>query len=163
LQGTVSPYVAAVAVGTGLPTANGNPNSLPTPSPEMMKAVSEAYLQFWSVYTNAFLTLDPTPLDQVAAGDELTVLQHDIEANRSQGRALKTDVQHQFAVIVAIKDQAVVTDDIRDSSIYVDPETQELLPGQVAPTSPDQASEYKGVYRLQLINNTWKVVEGTGE
>jgi hypothetical protein len=154
---------ATAGVGTSVPAANGTPNSLPTPSPEMVTSVSEAYLQFWSVYTYAFLNLDPAPLDQVAAGDELAVLQHDIEANHSQGRALKTDVQHQFAVIVAINDQAVVTDDIRDSSIYVDPETEEPLPGQAVTGSPDKASEYKGVYRLQLINNTWKVVEGTGE
>ena len=141
---------------------NGTPDALPTPSPEMVKAVSDAYLQFWSVYSDAFLNLDPTLLDQVAAGNELTVLQHDIEADRAQNRALKTDVRHQFAVLVAIADQAVVTDDIRDSSIYVDVETQEPIPSQV-PVSPDQAPEYKGVYRLQFIDNKWKVVEGTGE
>jgi hypothetical protein len=128
----------------------------------MVKAVSDAYLQFWSVYSDAFLTLDPTLLDQVAAGSELAVLQHDIEADRAQNRALKTDIQHQFAVLVAIADQAVVTDDIRDSSIYVDVDTREPIPAQV-PVSPDQAPEYKGVYRLQFIDNKWKVVEGTGE
>jgi hypothetical protein len=129
----------------------------------MEKAVSDAYLQFWSVYRYAFLSLDPTPLSQVAAGDELAVLQHDIDSNREQGRALKADLQHQFTVVIATGDQAVVSDDIHDGSIYVDPDTHEPLPGQVPPPSLDQASEYRGVYKLELIDNSWKVVEGTGQ
>ena len=35
-----------------------------------------------------------------------------IETFRGQGRALRTDVQHQFSVLTVINDQAVVTDHI---------------------------------------------------
>jgi len=39
-------------------------------------------------------------------------------------------------------------------------ETQQLLPGQVAPASPDEAPEMTIVYELSLIDGTWKVTNG---
>ena len=126
----------------------------------MAAAVSDAYLHYWSVRADALLALDSSALDQVAAGDELAALDKNIETFRGQGRALRTDVQHQFSVLTVINDQAVVTDHFRDSSIYVDPATHEPLPGQVAPASPDEAPEIGVLYKLELIDEEWKVVQG---
>jgi hypothetical protein len=146
------------AFGTVVPMINGTPYPIPTPSPEDVRAVSDAYLEFWSAYSSAFLTLDPTPLEQVAGGDELASLQADLETKRTEGRAQLTDIQHHFRVLLVTNGQAAVLDDMRDSSIYVDTATRQPLPGQVAPT-PDQAPELKGIYKLEFIDNAWKVVQ----
>jgi hypothetical protein len=98
-------------------------------------------------------------LDGVAAGDYLTSLQNDIEQERTLGRAQRVDVQHQFRVLLVTNGNAAVLDDMHDSSTYVDITTQEPLPGQVTPASPDQAPELKGIYKLVLIDNVWKVVQ----
>jgi hypothetical protein len=155
----------ALASSTGaiagvVPNVNGTPYPLPTPGPEVAAAVSEAYLQYWSVRADALLALDPTGLDQVAAQDELAALDNNIEADRAQGRALKTDVQHQFKVLTVVDNQAAVVDRFRDSSIYVTPGTTDPLPGQMSPGSPDQAPQIGVLYKLELIDATWKVVQG---
>jgi len=138
---------------------NGTPYPIPTPSPEDVRAVSDAYLEFWSAYSNAFLTLDSTPLDQVAAADELATLQQNIESDRAQGRAEKVDIRHQFRVLLVINGQAAVQDDMHDSTFYVDTATQQPLPGQSPPVSPDQAPEFKVILKLEFIDDTWKVVQ----
>jgi hypothetical protein len=159
-QPTRLPGSATSATGTVVPSLNGTPYPLPTAPPDVTAAVSQAYLRYWSVRADALLSLDPAGLDQVAAQDELAALESNIESDRAQGRALKTDVQHQFSVLTVIDDQAVVTDHFRDSSIYVAAGTRDPLPGQVAPASPDQAPEVGVLYKLQLIDGTWKVVQG---
>jgi hypothetical protein len=88
-------------------------------------------------------------------------LAQSIEDDRAQGRALKTDVQHNFVVLSVQNDEAQVADQFRDSSFFVDPVTQEVLPGQVIPNSPDTAPLVRIVYRLQRIDGTWKVAAGT--
>ena len=161
-QSTTAPSSAPATAGLGteVPTADGTPYPLPTASPEVAVAVSDAYMHYWSVRADALLALDSSGLDQVAAGDELAALDKNIDSFREQGRALRTDVQHQFSVLTVINDQAVVTDHFRDSSIYVDPVTHEPLPGQVAPGSPDEAPEIGVLYKLELIDEAWKVVQG---
>ena len=161
-QSTTAPSSAPATAGLGteVPTADGTPYPLPTASPEVAAAVSDAYMHYWSVRADALLALDSSGLDQVAGGGELAALDKNIESFRGQGRALRTDVQHQFSVLTVINDQAVVTDHFRDSSIYVDPVTHVPLPGQVAPGSPDEAPEVGVLYKLELINEAWKVVQG---
>ena len=159
-QQTVTALASATGVGSGVPNVNGTPYPLPTAAPEVAAAVSDAYSHYWSVRADAFLNLDPTDLDQVAAGDELAALQKSINDFRAQGKALDTDVQHHFTVVTVIDDQAVVSDRFRDSSIYVSPDDHTPLPGQVKPDSPDTAPEVQALYKLELIDGTWKVVQG---
>jgi len=154
-----SASLPTAAFGTVVPMINGTPYPIPTPSPEDVRAVSDAYLEFWSAYSNAFLILDSTPLDQVAAADELATLQQDIESDRAQGRAEKVDIRHQFRVLLVINGQAAVQDDMHDSTIYVDAATQQPLPSQSTPASPDQAPELKVILKLEFIDDTWKVVQ----
>jgi hypothetical protein len=158
---TGTPLAASVAAGLGteVPTANETPYPLPTPSLDMAKAVSEAYLRYWTVYSNALFTLDPSGLDEVTAGDALMAIDQDIDSDRAQGRALKIDVQHNFSVLTVISDQAVVEDHFRDNSVYVDPVSHDPLPGQVTSPSPDKAPESGVLYKLELLDGTWKVVQ----
>jgi hypothetical protein len=103
------------------------------------------------------LNLDPTGLDQVAAGDELSALNKDISDLSGQGKALRTDVEHHMSVLTVFDDKALVSDRIRDSSVFVSPDTLQPLTGQ---PSPDQAPETTIVYELALLDGTWKVING---
>jgi hypothetical protein len=160
---SATPLVGDVVEVNGTPVlaVNGTPIPLPTTRPEVAAAVSDAYQRYWSVRADALLNLDPTGLDQVAAGDELAALEKNIKDLRAQGRAVKTDVQHHLSVLTAFDDKALVSDRVRDSSVYVNPEDDQPLPGEVAPSSPDEAPEVTSVYELQLVDGTWKVVSST--
>src|SRR6266542_2470484 len=160
---TAPPLVGDVVEVNGTPVlaVNGTPLPLPTVRPDMAAAVLDAYQRYWSVRADALLRLDPTGLDQIATGDELAALDKNIEDLRAQGRAVKTDVQHHMSVLTAFDDKALVSDRIRDSSVYVSPEDNQPLPGEVAPSSPDEAPEVTSVYELELVDGTWKVVSST--
>jgi hypothetical protein len=147
--------------GTPVLEANGTPVPLPTAAPDVAAAVSNAYLQYWSVRSDALLNLDPTGLDQVSSGDELTALNKDISDLSTQGKALKTDVQHHMSVLTVFDDKALVSDRISDSSVSVDSETHEALPGQIAPASPDEAPQLASVYELEVFDGQWKVIAST--
>jgi hypothetical protein len=134
---------------------------MPTVPPELASEVSGAYLRYFQVTADAFLDLDATSLPDVAVDGELTALQQNIVDFRSQGRALMTNVQHNFTVVSVDGDVAQVTDQYRDSSVYVDPTTHEPLPGEVAPSSPENAPLVRVVYRLEHVDGTWKVAGGT--
>jgi hypothetical protein len=51
-----------------------------------------------------------------------------------------------------------VSDRIRDSSVSVDPDTHQTLPGQITPASPDEAPQLASLYQLELLDGQWKVV-----
>jgi hypothetical protein len=156
----VSPTNATVTGTPVLATVNGTPVPVPTPLPELESAVSAAYLHYFEVSRDALFNLDPAQLDQVSGGHELSALQEDIASDRAAGRALKTDVEHNFRVLTVINDQAVIADSYRDSSIYVDAVSHQPLSGQVIPSSPSQAPTVSVIYKLQLIDGIWKVVDG---
>ena len=161
---TAAPTVAAtVEAGPGaLPTGNAT-TPLPTVPPALEAEVAQAYLHYFDVTSEALLNLDPSRLSEVATGSALAGLEQGIAEDRAQGRAVETNVQHDFAVLVVQGDEAIVADRYRDSSIFVNPDTHEPLPGQVVPASPDQAPLVKVLYYLQRIDGVWKVVRGERE
>jgi hypothetical protein len=100
--------------------------------------------------------LDPAPLEQVATGDELSALRKSIEDDRARGRALRTEVQHQYAVERVEGDDAWVRDHAQDRSTYVDFQTREPLPQQ------DQGERsYNVVYHFRKVDGTWKANDAT--
>jgi hypothetical protein len=133
---------------------------MPTVPPEVAAAVAQAYLNFFQVRADALFALDGSQLDEVATGDALTGLESDIEQKKAAGHAIRIDVVHNYKVIDASDDLAEVADDYRDSSVFIDPETKQLLPGESVPSSPDDAPEVKVIYQLQNINGVWKVSQG---
>jgi len=157
---TVQPTPLATAAPAAVSAAGVTPTPWPTVPPELNAEISAAYLNYFQVSGDALLALDTATLPQVAAGQVLAGLQQQIESDRAQGRAIETNVQHDFVVLSVQGDTATVADRYRDSSIFVDPVTHEPLPGQVAPASADEAPLIKVVYHLQRINGVWKVVEG---
>lgn len=142
------------AAATAVPTV---PPPGPTPPPALAEEVLAAYQRFWQVKTDALLNLDGSNLDEVAIDSALTGIRGEIEQDRAVGRAVLTDVQHNSVPYWVQGDDAAVVDIFRDSSIYVDPTTHEPLPGEVHPTTPAEAPEFKQVYRLRRVDGTWKV------
>ena len=69
-------------------------------------------------------------------------------------------MEHYCVVLRVEGDSADVGDDYRDSSVYVDPDTHLLLPGQKEPASPDVAPEVRVIYQLQRLDGAWKVIDG---
>lgn len=149
--------VTSATAGSG---GAASPTPRPTVAPELEAAVSSAYTQYWQVTSDAFLSLDPTALSQVAAGPQLERLQKHVEDERAAGHATQVKIDHSFFVVFATDNQAQVADDYHDLSISVDPSTHEPLPGQSEPASVDAAPEHKIVADLQLLDGTWKVVDG---
>jgi hypothetical protein len=135
------------------------PSSLPTVAPELRREVESAYAQYWDARAQATWALDPSPLDNVATGDELLALRRDVDELRGEGRAIKTEVQHQYSVLSVDGDHAQVADRLRDFSIYVDASTKEPLPGQVRPDDAN-APLSTIVYFLRNEAGTWKVERG---
>jgi hypothetical protein len=101
--------------------------------------------------------LDGSELDQVAVDPALSGIRSEIEQDRAAGRAVDISVHHNAVVYWVQGDDAAVIDVFRDSSIYVDPITLAPLPGEVQPATPDQAPEFKQIYRLTRVEGTWKV------
>jgi hypothetical protein len=167
---TAAPAPAVQATGTPAPSvagptpvavASATPNNLPTPTAEQAEEIALAYKNYFDARSEALLNLDPSVLDDVAAGESLAGLQRTIEENRAQGRALQTNVEHVQVFVTGFNgSDAEVADQYRDSSIFVDPVTHNPLPGQVAPASPDVAPLVSVVYHLQRIDGVWKVVSG---
>jgi hypothetical protein len=150
---TVAPTPEVVDIGAGCLAQAGVPEG-------PAKEVADAYLHYFAVTGQALYQLNPDLLDEVTAGPELATLRKNIEDDRSQGRALRTDVQHYCVVLQVDGDAADVWDHYRDSSIDVDPTTHEPLPGQDIPSSPDVAPDFTVIYQLQRLAGVWKVVDG---
>jgi hypothetical protein len=149
---------ATAATVRGDQSATGSP--VPTVAPDLEQAISDAYLgKYWQARADALYSLDPAPLQDVAAGPELARLQQRIEDDKAQGRATLVKTQHTFAVSWAHDGEAQVVDRYADMSIWVDATTHELLPGQVEP-SVDAAPVHKVIDNIQFINGTWKVTDG---
>ncbi len=163
---TTQPRIATPAATTvptppaALSATSSGATPVPTVAPKLAAEVSEAYLRYFQVRADALLHLDSSSLDQVAAGDALIGLQKEIEQDRAAGRAIRVDVMHNFSVISASNDEAQVADDYRDSSVYVDPVSRELLAGEVVPDSPQDAPDVKVVYQFRRISGVWKVIAG---
>jgi hypothetical protein len=131
-------------------TAIGQSSS--TSAPDATQAVSQAYLHYWDVYSNALYALDPSHLEDVLAGDELNRSRDAIDSLRSEGHAAKTEVQHHFAIIALTEDTATIQDEFLNKSYLVDATTRQAFQ---TPTSgnPETIS-----CQLKLLDGTWKVV-----
>jgi len=126
-------------------------------APALAAEVSTAYLQYWQVVADTALTLDPGPLEEVAAEEQLEALRSNIEEDRSNNRATHMKLQHDFIVVFADATHAQVADRLRDLSYYVDASTLEPLPGQTEPV-PEIAPRVNAILDLRQVDGHWKVV-----
>jgi len=125
---TVAP--ATVAPSSNLSGILAN-TTLASPTAQQTSEIGLAYKQFIDVTTDARRTLDPARLTDVAAGNELDSLRHEIEQDRTLGRALQMPVQQDSVFVLGVQD---------DRADVAGPG------GSV-------------IYRLQRIDGMWKVVD----
>jgi len=124
IPSTATPEVTAVA--TALPPT-ATVTVRPTISPELETEIGDAYQTYWQVRAQALYDLDTTHLDEVMAGDHLSAIQDRINELRAEGRAIQTEVDHDYAVVDVSVNTARVADSYVDRSIYVDAETHNDL------------------------------------
>lgn len=115
-------------------------------------AVANAYLHYWDVYDGALLSLDPTHLNEVMAGQELSRVQQQIDDLRSQNHAVKSDIEHHFVVVSVNSSQADVQDQFVDKSYLVDATSKRPL------QTPSAGQTETIACHLQSYDGTWKVV-----
>lgn len=142
--------VAATVVAASA-TAPPSPTARPTVSPELAAEIGDAYQQYWQVRAEALYDLDASRLQEVMAGDHLTAAEDLISQLRSEGRAILTDVTHNYVVFEASQSDAGIVDEYADESVYID------LPSHQRITQP-VGTKVKEQYQLNRIEGTWKVV-----
>jgi len=145
---------APTATPTSAPTETSTPVRTPTATAtaSLEDEVSEAYLAYWEAYSAALLNLDASLAEGVAAGEELERIRDEIEMLRADGVALRVVVEHDFAVVQASADAAVVIDEYRDRSFTVDPETKE------PPTATVTGEIITDSYEFSRLDGKWVVV-----
>jgi hypothetical protein len=147
---------AAPPAATAAPTAvPPTPTAVPIPT-DLRHEIEDAYVKYWRVRADAALTLDPSHLPEVAAGDHLEQEREEIAQLQAEGRAAKVIVDLQFRVVQATDTTATVYDDFKNFSYAVDKNTKAPL------VEPPRTAEIHVVsFELQKIDGVWKVVDGT--
>ena len=130
----------------------------PTLDPTAQAEVLQAYQHYWEESTLALRDLDPALLDGVAVGKELSGLTSYIDDLHSQGRAIRTHVFHHIYVLSVTPQEAVITDEYEDRSIYIDAITKEPLDPSVP--EPQRGPIVKVRKLLQKVDGIWKVAGG---
>jgi hypothetical protein len=125
---TVAPAEAAPGSNLSAITAN---TALASPTAQQTSEIGIAYGQFIDVTRDARFKLDPARLTDVAAGNELDSLRHEIDQDRALGRALQVPVEHESVFVLGVQDDQA---DVAASAASV-------------------------IYRLQRIDGIWKVVD----
>ncbi len=131
------------------PSAEASPG--PTVSPELSAEVGAAYQTYWQVRAQALYDLDTSHLSEVMAGEHLSSVEDLIAELQSEGRAIQTDVTHNYVVFEAIDDQAKIADEYVDNSIYVDGASKAVL-------SQPTGSKVREQYEMHRIDGVWRVV-----
>ncbi len=137
------------------PTATvvANTPSAPTPQARSVEdEVRAAYLAYWDAYSRAVLNLDASLVTAVAAGEELTGIQQEIEGLRRQGVALRIVVQHDVAVVDLSERSATVLDRYVNNSFAVDAQTKD------PPTAAGSGDVIQHVFSLERRDGRWLVV-----
>ncbi len=150
-----SPSTATLAPSPS-PTERTTPGLTATPSPTIEQVVSQAYLRYWQVYSDALFNLDVSRLGEVMTGPELEGARKEIEALRQRGRAAKIAVEHNFFIadLNSNTGSATIHDDYSNRSYEVDAETKQMI-GQPAP-----GTKISDTYFLVVEGGTWKVRDG---
>ena len=104
----------------------------------LRQEIEQAYDRFWRVRADAVLSLDPSRLPEVAAGEALDVETRRIEQLRAEGRAGRYVIDLQYGVVEATPTSAVVAAKYQSWSYFVDPKT--LQPLAPTPAAAEQAT-----------------------
>ncbi|MBV8714293.1 MAG: hypothetical protein JOZ65_04420 [Chloroflexi bacterium] len=155
---TYAPTPLVIVLGrTEAPTAPASATDTPatvrpTIEPELEAEVEQAYQTYWQVRAEALYQLDTSHLQDVMAGEHLSAVEERIEQLQSEGRAIETEVDHNYVVVEASGDDAQVADSYIDRSFYVDAHSR-------AAVSVPTGQQVNELYAMKRTEGTWKVVD----
>jgi len=158
--GTAVPATAASALLSATPTTlailpSATPTTVATPretlSADLVAEIDAAYQHYWQIRAEALYSLDTSRLQEAMAGDHLAAAEDLIAQLRAEGRAIQTDVDHNYAILRATWDEADIADAYTDNSIYVEMNSHQSL-------TQATAERLKEQYRMNKIDGTWRVV-----
>lgn len=139
---------ASVTTTSSRPSTTSSSVAL-TPEQE----VEAAYLRSWDVYAKAVRELDPAGLAEAFAGTALELRIDEVRDLAAANTPVRIEVDHDH--IVDVLDggrRAVVLDSYTNHSVLLDPRSGE-------PSEPDPNEVVRRQYTLELIGETWKVVD----
>lgn len=162
-----NPAAPNVAPASTVTPVAGTPTVVTTPAlpsgvhfatTPLEREIEAAYMQYWKVRSAALLNLDDSHVSDVMAGPELARAKRQIQDLKTQGRAVKVDIQHEMIAFGHVSaDRADLYDEYLNRSVYVDPVTKQEIPTK----APPQVE--KILHTMEKINGTWKVVDGAQE
>jgi len=134
------------------------PTAAPTATLSVEEEVSQAYLHYWEVYSEALYNLDTSHLSDVMTGPRLERALTEMSDLRAQNRAVKIVVENDPVVVQAGSDQAVVLDTYRNQSYLIDAATKQPV-GQ----TPETAQTISDRVTMTNLGGTWKVLDTVRE
>ena len=130
---------------------SASPTVRPTVDPVLADDVSLAYEHYWQIRAEALLNLDASRLREVMDGAHLQSVEGLIRDLNSEGRAIETNIEHNYIVLEVSTDSAKIADTYISNSVYVDSHNH----AQLTEPTGDRVTE---VYDLSRVDGTWKVV-----
>lgn len=121
----------------------------PVPA-EVRAEVETAYLRYWEVLAEATESLDASRLPEVMSGEALELARGLIEEQRAKNEPLRTQVEHNYRIVIIDEATASVDDTFRDRTVRLDPDTRE-------PTGPPADRMIRNSYTMKKENGVWKV------
>ena len=150
---------------------------------ERAGAAAAAFVAHWSALQDALRRLDSSALDATTAGQRLEDCREEVGRWRARGVALEGVVLHQYSVYGVTDTTATVRDAASDEVFALDPEMRAVFDRSPAASASGQAFEWDdaarrqvgrrgtpvrlvpalAVYRLVVLDGTWRVVDGSVE
>lgn len=153
----------------GIEPASASPNQATSPTPASMaelpfattpleREVEAAYWKFLRTHADAVLELDTSRLSEVLDGQPLQWVTDEVNDLKGQGLAAKLIEDERILTFINVTGTAVTVEEQYVSrSVYVDPQTKQLVPR----TGPPE--RIRQTYEFRRVNGVWKVVDGTQE
>lgn len=160
----LTPVIIALSSGTPrVLSSDAPPTPEPTPQewwarndsaidPALRDELEQAYSRFWTVRIQAVLNLDPTPFDDVMAGEVLDRERASLDDLRAQGQTQQAQVEHNAHVMYATPDDAAIFDEYVSHTTPFDAATNDQL-------GPTTSGSGRLAYHFLRIGGIWKVVE----
>jgi hypothetical protein len=134
------------------------PTVAPAATPSVEEEVSQAYLHYWEVYSDALYNLDTSRLSEVMTGPRLERALTEVSDLRAQNRAVMIVVENDPVVVQAGSDQAVVLDTYKNQSYLIDAATKQPV-GQ----TPETAQTISDRVTMTSLGGIWKVLDTVRE
>jgi hypothetical protein len=145
------PAPATPATATTTPTTGPAPTTAPPTAPATPEGeVEAAYLRSWEVYADAMLRLDAARLPEVYTGAALDTRRDEIADLTDARTPARMRVEHDYDVVVVDDTNALVLEQYRDHSVFLDGTTMQ-------PLGPDPDRVVSREYVLHREADGWRV------